>query len=462
MLVVILLVAVAVRLACAFYQGDRVAALPGAADQISYHTLAVRVLQGHGFTFGEGWWPATPAGQPTAHWSYLYVLFLTGVYSVFGPHPLAARIVQAVATGLLQPLITWRITARLFGTKVGLVSAALTAVYSYFVYYGAALMTESLYIVATLWAVDIATFLARSAADSRESMRFKWWVWLGIALGCASLLRQVALLLAPAILLWVGYRLLSERRKTGAGWSSQAAPVMARVATAALVLAACIAPWTARNYSAFGQFVILNTNAGFAFFWGNHPIHGSNFKPLLPVSGPSYGSLIPDELRKLNEAAMDRALLVRGVGFVLEDPVRYVMLSMSRVTEYFKFWPTDGSGAISNIMRVLSFGVCLPFFLSGVRLALLRPRKADGRSSISEVALLVGIAAMYSAFYLMTWTLVRYRLPVDALLMPFAALSIVWTAGCLHNATQRAALLAGRPSTWSMSRAVVRRREQSE
>jgi hypothetical protein len=52
--------------------------------------------------------------------------------------------------------------------------------------------------------------------------------------------------------------------------------------------------------------------------------------------------------------------------------------------------------------------------------------------------------AAYSAFYLLTWTLIRYRLPADALLMPFAALSMVRTCGYLANATRGFTLLTRR------------------
>ena len=61
------------------------------------------------------------------------------------------------------------------------------------------------------------------------------------------------------------------------------------------VIVACVLPWTVRNYKAFGQFVPLNTNAGFVFFWGNHPIHGTNFIPILPSDSDqvNYGTLLP-------------------------------------------------------------------------------------------------------------------------------------------------------------------------
>jgi len=111
----ILGISVVARLGSALAQGNAVDTLPGVYDQISYHALALRVLDGHGFTFASNWWPATAADTPTAHWSYLYVLYLMGVYFVFGSNPLAARIIQAILAGILQPLLTWRITRRVLG-----------------------------------------------------------------------------------------------------------------------------------------------------------------------------------------------------------------------------------------------------------------------------------------------------------------------------------------------------------
>lgn len=92
---VILAVSVGLRLAAALYLGNVVRELPGTADQLSYHNLALRVLGGHGLTFGEAWWPATRANAPTAHWSYLYTYLLSAIYAIFGSAPLAARLIQA-------------------------------------------------------------------------------------------------------------------------------------------------------------------------------------------------------------------------------------------------------------------------------------------------------------------------------------------------------------------------------
>ena len=83
-------------------------------DQRSYHALGARLVAGHGFSFADNWYPFTPAETPTAHWSFLYSLFVAGVYALSGAHPLAVRLVQAVLGGLLLPWMVYRLARTLF------------------------------------------------------------------------------------------------------------------------------------------------------------------------------------------------------------------------------------------------------------------------------------------------------------------------------------------------------------
>src|SRR5207249_4560684 len=82
LLTVVLALAIAVRLVAAAYLGDRAEPVSGAFDQVSYDTLAQRVLAGHGFSFPQDWYPFTPAGEQTAHWSFAYTLYLSAVYAL--------------------------------------------------------------------------------------------------------------------------------------------------------------------------------------------------------------------------------------------------------------------------------------------------------------------------------------------------------------------------------------------
>ncbi len=398
-LLVIIFVSLLLRAGAALYMGEQVEALPGVADQQSYDMLARRVIGGYGFTVAQDWWPATRAGQPTAHWSYLYTLYLAFVYIVFGVHPLAARLIQVLLAGILWPLLAYRITRRLMGDGVGLLAAGWTAVYGYAVYYSAALMTEPFFITAILWTLDIAMNRAQPRPD------LKRWALLGLAAGTATLLRQSFLPFVPFLFAWVW---LTER---GRPFMKGLLKSLAYPLLAVAVMGIMILPWTVRNYLAFGRFVLLNTNAGFAFFWANHPIYGTTFVDVLPA-GLSYQRLIPPELLSLDEASLDSALLKRGMEFVVQDPGRYVLLSISRIKTYFMFWPTADTGVLNNLVRVLSFGVALPFVIYGLLLALRRWR---------EWSLLYLFVVVYSGIHLLSWALVRYRLPVDAVLIVFAS-----------------------------------------
>ena len=405
----IILISMLLRVAVAFAMGDTVVELPGIFDQVSYHNLALRVLGGHGFSFGELWWPITPANAPTAHWSFLYTLYLVLVYAVFGPHPLVARILQAIIVGILHPYITYRIGEKLFSKNIGLAAAAITAVYVYFFYYGAALMTEPFYITAILFSLWTGIQLSENTNKKQD---VKLGLALGLSLAITLLLRQVFLLFIPFFFLWIWVARFRLSRKL---------PIISTVLSFALI-AAFILPVTLYNYSRFGRFVLLNTNSGYAFFWGNNPIYGTKFIPIL--STPEYQAMIPEEVRHLDEAALDQELLKRGIQFVIDDPKRYVLLSLSRIPPYFMFWYSSDSSMLSNISRMGSFGVFLPFMLYGLFLGI---RKSNGFWNLlfSPQGLLILFALVYSGAHILTWTLIRYRLPVDAVLIPFAGYALL-------------------------------------
>lgn len=414
----IIAIAVVLRVGVAFYLGDQVIELPGTADQISYHTLALRVLGGHGFTFGESWWPMTPAEAPTAHWSYLYTGFLITIYSIFGKHALAARIVQAVIAGLLHPYLAFLIGRKMFNVTLGIMAAGLTAIYTYFIYYAATLMTETFYIIAILGSLYLAITLSeRLSAPSKGVSSTKpigLSVGLGVSLGITVLLRQVFLLFIPLILLWIWWVSREKLSKI----------TLVSLFTPGIVLILMILPFTIFNYTRFNRFVLLNTNAGYAFYLANHPIYGTHFEPILPPEMGSYLDLVPAELRQLgDEAALEQELLQRGLQFVVDDPGRYILLSISRIPPYIMFWPSADSSAISNLSRVFGFGLLLPFMVYGLVRAFIPKPPSAGVSLRSPIFLLLLFVVVYSGIHILTWTLIRYRLPVDAVLIVFSTLA---------------------------------------
>jgi hypothetical protein len=408
-LILIVLASVLLRLAMAWYLGNEVTVLPGTADQVSYDALAWRLATGHGLSFDRDWWPATRAGAPTAHWSFIYTGALALLYQLAGHQPLVARLVQALLVGILLPWGLFALGRRAFGERAALWAAALGAVYLYFVYYSAALMTEMFTIVALVWLLVVSLDLA-------ERPSWRRWLAFGLLVAFAALLRQVTLLVAPALGLWLLLRLRDRRAVAG-------------LALAGLAALALILPVTARNQRVFGRFVLLNTNNGYALFFANHPVHGTNFQGILAEDGPGYYELIPPELTALDEAALNDALQARATAIILGDPLRYVLLSVSRLEDYFKFWPSPDSSAVSNVSRVLSFALMLPLMLYGLWLS------RDQARRVAPLWLFVGL---YTLVHLLSWALIRYRLPVDAVLLVFAGLA------CDRLVGERVATLARR------------------
>jgi hypothetical protein len=414
----ILAFAVLLRVGVAVYLGDSVDAPPLLVDQRSYDALGTRLLAGHGFSFDRGWYPFTPAETPTAHWSFLYSLYVAAVYGLFGVHTLAVRLVGALLAGVLLPWLVHRLARRLFPGQEGvaLLAAVCAAVYGYFILYAATLMTEAFYIVVLLWSLERAMALA-------ERPTLGGGVVLGLGLGLAALLRQSILpwvVMLFVWLLWASWRAGCVRR------------VVLGLTAATAIVALLILPFTVRNYMVYGEFLLLNSNAGYAMYSAQHPMHGTSFQEF--AAAP-----VPDELRGLNEAQLDRELMRLGIGFVLAEPGRYLLLSLSRVRDYFEFWPTADTTLLHNVGRTASFGLFLPFMLAGIWLAVRQAgldRSAGSwiRFSTTPLALSLLFMGFYSLLHILTWAIPRYRMPVDAVALPFAALALVGLAFAVGRA----------------------------
>jgi 4-amino-4-deoxy-L-arabinose transferase-like glycosyltransferase len=193
LLALILVAAVLIRIPIAFYMGDQVTVLPGIHDQVSYDALARSLLAGRGYSFTENWYPFTPANTPTAHWSFLYPLFLAGVYAATEYHPLAARPAQGILGGALICYLVYLIGRRVASEETGLIGAGLAAVYGYFIYYNVALMTETFFVVLVL----LSLYLGLELKENPTPIR---WVgnsaWANIG-NCASFRSVLTRLAVP-------------------------------------------------------------------------------------------------------------------------------------------------------------------------------------------------------------------------------------------------------------------------
>ncbi len=429
-LVGVLAISLLVRLVLAFALGDHPGQMYGADDQATYDTLAQRVVAGYGFSFPRFWYPFTPANSPTAHWSFLYTLYLAGVYAIFGHHPLAARVIQVLLSGF-NIWLAYRLGRRLFNDTAGLAAAALTALYAYFIFFNAALMTQTFYILTVLAALDLSLSLAKKPTR-------RGWILLGLVIGAGVLLRQSLLLFTPILVAWLWWYDRHSPQVTGhkshnsgsltsvahSGWVRRDGVLPFLISGPLLtfaIIALVILPWTLRNYVTYHDFLLLNSNGGFWFYSSNHPNQGTNFDQ-------TYVAPIPRNLSGLAEPALDRALYHEAVGFILADPRRFLVLSLNRTKDYFWVLPSDNSSLMSNLSRVFSFTLYLPFMLYGLFLS--------GRQWRTCLPMYLYVA-FDAAFCLISWSAPRYRLPSDAVLMPFAGLAVANLVTALQQSLSR-------------------------
>ncbi len=383
----ILGIALLLRIAAALYLGNEVSGLSGAHDEITYSMLGQRYAEGHGLTFPENWYPWIKADTPQSYFSATMSLSLAAIYSVVGYQPVVARLVMAFLSVAVLSMI-YLLSRRLFGERAAIAAIAAGAVYAYFIFYGVALVTETPFILALLVSIWLAYELVEEPSPGK-------WIALGVALAVTLLLRMAVVFYVPVLIGWI----LLRRRE----WTKWAAVPLA-------VIGLALTPFIVRNYQLWGEFALSETQFGHVFWNGNHPGHNGNFHPFKVFP-------IPEDVLALdNDVLITKKLLAMGVESVLADPQHFLMLTLTRLRELFVFWPTEGSEPLANAMRVLSFGLLWPFALAGIYLI---------RHRWLELAPLFLFAFIHVGVYASMWTMVRYRMPLDAMFLSFAGVACV-------------------------------------
>jgi 4-amino-4-deoxy-L-arabinose transferase-like glycosyltransferase len=383
----ILLLALVLRVAAALYLGGTVSGLSGAQDEVSYSLLGQRFVDGHGLTFPTAWYPWISADAPQSYYSASMSLLLAGIYSVFGYKPLVARLIFALMGTAIVGMI-FLLARRLFDTRVAVVAGLIAAGYSYLVFYSVTLVTETPFILVLL----VSIYLAYELHDSESTWK---WFALGISMAVMLLFRMAVVFYLPVLLIWILY----ARRQHF--W---------RALIPIVIVILAVAPFTYENHQRWGRFMLLEAQFGHVFWNGNHPDHDWDFHPyeVFPI---------PDEvLASRNDAEITSALLKLGIENVIDQPLHFLALTVTRLRELFTFWPTSDSTLLANSMRVLSFGIVLPFAIFGLW------------RSASEWRRLLPIYAfmlLHVGIYSVTWTMIRYRIPMDALLIIFGAVGLM-------------------------------------
>jgi 4-amino-4-deoxy-L-arabinose transferase-like glycosyltransferase len=377
----------------------------GIGDFYYYHDLANTIARGYGYVdpgsvlAGH----ATPTAVHPPLWPELLSIVsrLGGDGAPIGVHGntgyTAHRLTGAfLGTGTVVAI--GYLGRRVGGARVGLIAAAIAAVYPVLVTADGSLLTESLFGLL----VAISMVLAYRMLDAPNGWRA---VALGVAIGVSWLTRSEGLLLLPLLALPVIWRRDNPVRT-----------VAIRFALATLAAALTIAPWTIRDSVRFHQLVIGSTNSGALIAGANchGAYHGRDIGLwLLGCVGPPPSP---------NEAEASNRLRADGIRYArrhLDRVPVVVAVRVLRTWDLFQPWRdvklNEGRQWTVSRVGLVFYWLLLPLsVLGGVALV---ARRAPLRVVLAPVVFVTLISVL-------GYGLPRFRHPAEISIVILAAVGL--------------------------------------
>lgn len=274
------------------------------SDAAWYFNAASRLAQGLGYQAG---------GSPTAYWPVGWPAILGGVFAVFGPSVLVGQILNLIAAGGTF-FLTLALVRHLSGSEaVARLTVLLLAIYPNSIAYPALLMTETVYTFVLL--LGLWLYIGRHSTPAAFAS--------GLAFAVATYIKTQTLLI-PLIVIAIRYLLDHNLRFR---WR-----VLVNGAVLYLAMALVIAPWTYRNYTVFGEPVLISTNGGLTLLTGNNPSANGGFTPDDPLI-----ELI--DRSTAHQVAADKEAKALAIQWIKDNPQRFIALIPLKI---WHLWAPDG------------------------------------------------------------------------------------------------------------------------
>lgn len=403
-------------------------------DTETHHQLALRVAE-KGST-GESVFFRAP----------LYPYLLGLVYEIFGPGPLAPRLLQALFDACAAPL-TFLLALRFLARPWALAAALAVAGSWTLVYFTGQLLLTSLIV-----SLDLALLLLLLWRGPERAAGTKSALAAGLLLGLSALARPTILIFLPAALFWLVWS--ASRPGSESDDPIRPVPLTSRLRPALVFLAGSvlvIAPVTLRNWNVGGDRVLISSQAGINFFIGNNP-EASGRSARAPLTweeiSPELRTRFENNLWserlswisavQVAESALGREDLLpseisrfwflRAVDFTIEDPAGCVALFARKLYYLLNAYEIPSNRDLEHFiaegrvatLRALSLGLpslfpaglLIPLALTGVLLALRSWRK---------FLLLHLFVATYASGVLLFFVNARFRMPLLPVAVIFAA-----------------------------------------
>jgi 4-amino-4-deoxy-L-arabinose transferase-like glycosyltransferase len=355
-------------------------------DEFSYVKIA-KNLAHHGMFSLNG-------TQPTAFRDPGWPLLL-GVLNFFGGDVVVFRLAN-VALEAFSITGVWWLATRVGGKAAGTLAAPALALYPLSVYTVSTLYPETMG-TALLVGGLICTVKVRDA-----SHRLRWSILGGAVFGLLILtVADLAIGIVGAVV-WLIWGHPNFRK---------AALVMVAVAIAV------VAVWLVRNEESMHAFIPIGDNNGYNLILANSA-HAS-IRAGVDANINQYLARAP----KHNEVGLDNSLRAQSVHWIRTHPGLAATRYAERVADYFApFDDLATAGQSSSAKNALAAVTYLPLLLLFVVRLVLWRRRRPGELEKLLIWLYLGFGFLEAIFL----SRVRYRVPLDALLIVVVASMVTW------------------------------------
>ena len=392
-------------------------------DAAIYNAQGVSINQGLGFR--------PIYGGVSAQWPPGYGVLLAGVYFVFGLHPVAGELTNAVF-GALTVVLLVVLVERLFDRRTAALAGLWLAVMPGPIMWTDMLVTETVFTFLFVALFVLFAFGPRSPGTAALSTRRQvlWLVAVGIVIGVGANVRGEAVTwgLLPIVYFW-----------RAVPWRT----LIARVAVIGVVAVACLTPWMIRNAVRMGALVPTGTNASHTLWAGHNPAAtgGQTYPP--DEYFDQFTQTAPE--RELESAAaLRRDAIEYAVNHPLNElkliPLKLIYLNRgdSHAFAWINAVPEGEAPPVPRVW-VERLTVIADFAYYTLLATTLAATAVLGRRLWRPPAMRVMAASFCTALFLYGWMYYgnyRYRLPFEPLMITVSAVLVtrVWRSrGALTN-----------------------------
>jgi hypothetical protein len=383
--------------------------------QIQPHVLRIIAFQtetGHiaySMVTGKGF--ASPFQRdsgPTVWLTPVYPFLIAVIFKIFGiytVHAVFAAVAMNILFSAAATIPIFYIGQRVSGTLVASIAAWIWAIYP----------NGVMFPFEWIWDTSLAALLGATilwaTLKLAESSRIRDWCWYGLLWGFTLMTNPALGSVLPFLLGWAAYR--SPLRGK---------PRVARVTLALAIVVACCVPWTVRNYVVFHRFIPFRSNFPFELYSGNNENYDER-----RIGLPAQISQDREILRylRLGEMPFMDEEKRKAMAFITSHPRTEVWLFGNRIID---FWLGTASPIqafhIADSPLLYTILICNFAAPIGALLGVAVLLWTKNKYSFP----LVIVPAVFPFLYYVTHTSLRYRHPIDPVVLLLFAIGVAGIA----------------------------------